>query len=490
MRLKADAQRLPSNMPVMFHSINRSGMLIEVSNEWLVRFGYRREEVIGRKSTDFLTEASRRYAQQVVLPAFFENGFCTDVPYQMVTKGGEIREVLLSATAEMDDAGEVERSLAVLTDVTERKQAERALKDVEEAFSMAFRATATVMVISTLNGGKLVDVNESFERVFGFRRDEVVGREIAQLNLWQSSEDRAVYLRLIQGQEKVRNFEARFRTKSGGNVVVDISGDVIELHGEKCVLSLMSDITERKRAAEEIEVLHTSLAARALELELANDELQAFSYTVSHDLRKPLTAVNGYCQLLLDVCSGTLSSDCRGYLDEIVSGAENMNRLIDTLLELSRVSHVEMNRQSVDLSALAVEVAAQLRASEPGRRAEFVISRGATDYGDPDLLRVVLDNLLGNAWKYTAQKHEARIEFGSAEIRGKRAYFVRDNGVGFDPECADRLFNPFQRLPGSERYQGFGIGLSTVQRIVKRHGGKVWAEGKRGEGAVFYFTVG
>jgi PAS domain S-box-containing protein len=471
----------------MFHSIDPHGRLVDVSNRWLEVFGYRRAEVIGRKSTEFLSEASRRYAEDVVLPEFFKSGFCNNIPYQIVTKNGKVRDVLLSATIEKDDSGKMVRSLTVLTDVTERKRTERALRDAEEAFSKAFRATSTILVVSTLSDGKVIEVNDSYERILGYRHDEVVGHEMA--HIWESPSERAGYVHLLKEHGQVRDFETRFRSKQGAVVVGLVSGELVELNGEKCLLSLINDITDRKRVAQEIEVLHTDLAARALELEIANEELQAFSYTVSHDLRKPLTAVSGYCQLALEMCGNELTGTCRGYVEEILKGAHSMNRLIETLLELSRVGHSEMNRASVDLSRLAEEIAAGLKASDPLRQASFAIAPGLVDNGDASLLRVVLDNLIGNAWKYTAQEGETRIEFGCDEVGGKRSYFVRDNGVGFEGAGAGGIFTAFQRLPGSEKFQGFGIGLSTVQRIIKRHGGRIWAEGEKGKGATFRFTV-
>jgi light-regulated signal transduction histidine kinase (bacteriophytochrome) len=240
---------------------------------------------------------------------------------------------------------------------------------------------------------------------------------------------------------------------------------------------------------EEIEKLNTILAARAFELESANRELEAFNYSVSHDLRRPLTNINGYCQMVLEQCSDKLREECRGYFREIYEGTLQMNRLIDTLLNFSHVTHVKLSREKVNLSGIARTVAAELQMAEPERPAMFRIAGGITVDGDPQLLRVVLENLLGNAWKYTGSRKETIIEFGRVEVGGKPACFVRDNGVGFDMAHAEKLFNPFQRLPGTDEFKGHGIGLATVERIIQRHGGRVWAEGRQEEGATFFFTV-
>ena len=357
-------RRLYNETPVMLHSIDRDGRLVSVSDYWLDTLGYERSEVIGHKTTEFLTETSRHYATEVVLPEFFRTGSCKDVPYEIVTKGGEIRNVFLSAIGERDSEGQIVRSLAVLIDVT-----------------------------------------------------------------------------------------------------------------------------ERKRAEEEIEVLNTDLAARASELEAANRELETFSYSVSHDLRKPLTIINGYCQVIQELCSENLGDQCRGYLQEIHDGTWRMNHLIDALLNFSCLTRSELHRESVDLSAVAREVASELTVTDPERRITFRIADGVTADGDANLLRVVLENLLGNAWKYTGARTEAVIEFGATDVNGRPTCFVRDNGPGFAMEDAEKLFNPFQRLPGTEEFRGHGIGLATVARIINRHGGRVWAEGEPDAGATFYFTL-
>ena len=488
MALEQRSTRLPSDAPVMFHSVDRDGRLVDVSEQWLQVLEYRRDEVIGRKSTDFLTEESQRFAKEVVLPHYFLTGFCTNVPYQIVTKSGKILDILLSATARRDAAGEILHSLAVLTDVTGQKRAERALQDAEAIFSKAFRSSSVILVISSIGDGKLIEVNDSFARVLGYAREEALGRSMLELKIWENAAERTQYVETLLVQGTVRDLEARFLSKSGERLTVLISGELIDLNGERCMLSQITDISERKRAAEQIEVLHTHIAARAYELELANEELEAFSYTVSHDLRKPLTTISGYCQLLLDLCP-ELSVQGRDFVEEIIGGTNRMNQLIDTLLEFSRMSHSQISRQHVDLSEMATQVALELRMAEPQRQVEVVIAQGLKEQGDPRLLRVVLENLLGNAWKYSAGSEAGRIEFGSAPADGKTAYFVRDNGLGFDSSHAELLFTPFRRLPGTEQFTGFGIGLATVSRIITSHGGRVWAEGEQGKGATFHFTV-
>lgn len=249
------------------------------------------------------------------------------------------------------------------------------------------------------------------------------------------------------------------------------------------------DITGHKRAEEEIEIVYKNLVVRAFDLEAANRELEAFNYTVSHDLRKPLTIINGYCQAILVMFADNLNPQCKEYVREIYDWTLRMNGLIDALLRFSHLSHSELHRETVDLSGIAHMVADDLQLAEPGRRVRFEIAREKTAHGDPNLLRVVLENLIGNAWKYTARTEEAVIEFGQTEIDERPAWFVRDNGEGFDMAYADKLFVPFQRLPGTDEFKGHGIGLATVERIIRRHNGRVWAEGEPGRGATFYFSL-
>lgn len=243
------------------------------------------------------------------------------------------------------------------------------------------------------------------------------------------------------------------------------------------------------RLRRRVQELNDSLAARTRELEAANLELAAFNYSVSHDLRTPLAAISGYFQLIQESCADRLGEPCREYLKEIQQITRQMDQLIGTLLKLSQVNHGEVNRQSVDLSRIAAEVTRTLQMTKPDRRVEFRIAQGISAQGDPKLLRLALGNLLGNAWKFTDKQKKPLIEFGAIESAGGPAYFVRDNGAGFDMNLADKLFVAFQRLHGSDDFAGDGIGLATVQRVIQRHGGRTWAEGEVGKGATFYFTL-
>jgi signal transduction histidine kinase len=238
-----------------------------------------------------------------------------------------------------------------------------------------------------------------------------------------------------------------------------------------------------------IRSLEERVRERTVELEAANTEMESFAYSVSHDLRAPLRAIDGFSRIVLESHAGSLDDEAKHGLERVRAGVHNMSRLIDDLLKLSRATRGELKRETLDMSGMARAIAAQLTDAEPERRVAFDIGPGVTGYGGSVFVRVVLENLLGNAWKFTAGEEHAEIRFGVVRQKGVPVYFVSDNGIGFDMAFADRLFTPFQRLHGADEFEGSGIGLATVERIVRRHGGTVSAETMVGKGATFYFTL-
>jgi light-regulated signal transduction histidine kinase (bacteriophytochrome) len=246
---------------------------------------------------------------------------------------------------------------------------------------------------------------------------------------------------------------------------------------------LQAENAERKRWEE-------NLKHRTIELQAINEELEAFSYSVSHDLRAPLRAIEGFSQALLEDYAERLEGQGEDFLQRIRAATQKMDALIDDLLALSRVTRREMENREIDLSALAEETARKLLARNPEKKVEWVIAPGLAAMGDERLMRVAVENLLSNAWKFTDKKMGGRIEFGMSRQGEEKVFFVRDEGVGFDMAYAGKLFTPFQRLHRSSEFPGTGIGLATVRRVIHRHGGRVWAEGEVGRGATFYFTLG
>jgi len=283
-------------------------------------------------------------------------------------------------------------------------------------------------------------------------------------------------------------------TQAHQDILVFVSNQVaMAIERKQAEQELIETAAQNALLHQQIQRYATELEQRVVErtaqLEAANKELEAFSYSVSHDLRSPLRAIDGYAHILLTDYSQALEPDALEVLNRIILSTRRMGQLIDDLLKLSRLTRQEMSCEWVDLSSLAREVLKQLKLQEPQRQVEINITDGLTAYGDPQLLRIVLENLLGNAWKFTRLTSPARIEFNALVQDGQPIFFVRDNGAGFDIHYVERLFNAFQRLHHSDEFEGNGIGLATVQRIIQRHGGRVWAEGEVGRGASFYFRL-
>jgi light-regulated signal transduction histidine kinase (bacteriophytochrome) len=264
----------------------------------------------------------------------------------------------------------------------------------------------------------------------------------------------------------------------------------VALQHAELLAELRAEVTERQQAERRAQELNQGLQQAIIELKAVNKELEAFSYSVSHDLRAPLRSIDGFSQALLEDCLEQLDVTGQDYLRRIRSATQRMGQLIDDLLTLARVTRSDMQRECVDLSQVASRICTHLQQAQPDRPVEFVIEMGLAAHGDVRLLQVVLENLLNNAWKFTSGHPLALIEFGAIASENRTpVYFVRDNGVGFDMTFVNKLFKPFQRLHRMQEFPGNGIGLATVQRIVHRHGGQVWAEAALNQGAAFYFTL-
>jgi light-regulated signal transduction histidine kinase (bacteriophytochrome) len=287
------------------------------------------------------------------------------------------------------------------------------------------------------------------------------------------------------GGETIRRDTTKMKLVSGGEVAevyLSITADRMKYDGQEFVLLIMEDVSGLKKTEE-------ALRQRTERLETINRELDAFSYSVAHDLRAPLRTIAGFSEALIEDRAEALDETARDYLARISNAGKRMSQLIDDLLKLSYMNSGEMVREKIDLSGLAFAMARELETTTPGRNAEFDISSGLEDWADARLMRVVFENLLGNAWKFTSGTRAARIEFRTVEEGGRTVYFIRDNGAGFDMRYAGKLFDPFQRLHSAEEFPGSGIGLATVRRIIHRHSGNIWAEGAPNRGATFFFTL-
>jgi PAS domain S-box-containing protein len=368
-----------------------------------------------------------------------------------------------------------------------------------EARKAAIVESALDCVITMDAEGRVVEFNPAAERTFGYCQSDVVGRPLADLiipsDLRQKHRDGLARHRET-GHHTVlgRRLEMRAMRADGAQFPVELAITQIQGSGGQALYTgFVRDISDRKRAEEDLRLLNAGLEERVrlrtTELQAAADELEAFSYSVSHDLRAPLRSIDGFSQALAEDAGSSLPAEAKGHLDRIRAATQRMAHLIDDLLSLSRVARSPMTRERVDVTDLAGRILAELGRQSPDRMVRLTIAPAMMASGDPRLLRVALENLLENAWKFTTGREDARIEVGQTEGGSAPVFFVRDNGAGFDPAYVGKLFTPFQRLHASSEFPGTGIGLATVRRIMHRHGGRVWADGQPGQGACFYFTL-
>jgi PAS domain S-box-containing protein len=365
----------------------------------------------------------------------------------------------------------------------------RQLLQSEEKFSKAFRASPAAIAIASLPEGRWIDVNDAHLAMTGYTREQSIGRTSSELGLVDEVA-RGLILKAFHEKGFIHNVEVRIRNASGERRDTLVSVEQIELNGRKCSLSIQYDITDLKNAEREVRRLNRNLERKTEELEEANQELEAFSYSVAHDLRAPLRSIDAFSKMVLDGYAQKLDAKGSKHLATVRESAQRMARLIDDLLALTKVVRSDIRRAPIDLSAMARDTLGRLRAHDPEREVEIAIAEKLEAKGDPALLGVVFENLLGNAWKFTGKRKGARIEFGCNDASGERVYFVRDNGAGFDMAYSAKLFGVFHRLHSIEEFEGTGIGLATVQRVIHRHGGRVWGQGKVDHGATFYFTLG
>jgi PAS domain S-box-containing protein len=356
--------------------------------------------------------------------------------------------------------------------------------------------TSAVIYMRDLEGRYML-VNREYERLFGVSRDTIVG--LTDHDLFPpavADEFRANDLQAAQRGRPVQMEEVA-PGDDGTQTYITVKFPLFDGAGEPyAVCGISTDITDRKRAEDQVQQLNSELEhrvrQRTAELEASTRELDAFAYSVSHDLRAPLRSLDGYSQLLVEDCGDRLDEAGREYLQRLQANVARMAQMIDDLLHLSRATRTALRRSAVDLTGLAGEVLTDLRAAEPDRAVEVRVAPGLTATGDPDLVRLVLQNLLGNAWKFTARRPDGAIDVDhepGTDAEGGDVFCVRDNGAGFDMRFAGKLFEPFQRLHASSEFEGNGIGLAIVHRIVSRHGGRIWAEGTEGAGAAFRFTL-
>jgi PAS domain S-box-containing protein len=452
--------------------------------------GRARQELVGTDFSDYFTEPDKARAgyQRV-----FREGEVRDYELKIRHRDGHSTPVFYNASVYRDETGRVTGVFAAARDITERKRAEEALRGAN-AYNRSLIEASLDPLVTISPEGKITDVNAATEKVTGRTRQELIGADFSDY-FTEPGRARAGYQQVFQ-KGTVQDYELQVRHGDGHSTPVlynaavyrDETGRVIG------VFAAARDITERKRAEFEIRALNAGLEQRVeertAELEAANRELEAFTYSVSHDLRAPLRHVDGFSKLLLEEFAVQLPEDGRHYLERIRNGTRQMGQLVDDLLNLSRVGRREPDLQITGLSSLVEELVAELKAENPGRKIDWKIAPLPFVECDPALMKQVLTNLLSNAVKFTRPREEAVIEVGARRRKGREEVFVRDNGVGFSMKFADKLFGVFQRLHRAEDFEGTGVGLATVERIIHKHHGEVWAEAELDRGATFFFTLG
>ncbi len=473
--------------------VNQEGCIELANTQMEIVFGYTKEEVLG-KPVDMLLPERYRGRHSVHREIYFraprrrEMGAGLDL-YGLRRDGTEFPLEISLSPLETADGTLV---MSAIRDITHRKATEEALHQSEERARLLVSGIEDYAILMLDREGRVVSWNAGAERIKGYSAEEILGEHFSKFYLPEEVAEGKPMSKLKAAEELGTVKDEGWRVRKDGtqfwaNVVITALHDGNgQLRGFG---KITRDVTERKLSAEALERHQSELARSNAEMIASNKELEAFSYSVSHDLRSPLRSIDGFSLALLEDYSEKLDDEGKKHLQRVRAATQRMGELIDDILNLSRVTRTSMRLERVNVSDVAAEVFAKLEESQPERRVQVEIEKGLEATADSRLLKIILENLLGNAWKFTSKRASAHIELGKTNENGASAFFVRDDGAGFDPAYADRLFGAFQRLHAMSEFPGTGIGLATVQRIVHRHGGRVWAESSVGQGATFYFTL-
>jgi PAS domain S-box-containing protein len=450
------------------------------------------KNVVGTVFGDLLSGSREEQLGFVV--AFIMSGYRLDnlLLAERRRDGGGFRS-LSNLSGEVED-GRLARIWGVKRDVTDLVSVQEALQEAKDHAEQLIEL-ASIMVVGLDRDGRVRAFNRTAENITGYSRADIERRNwfevMAPATLYPQVEQE--FRRLLEGGEP-STFEMPLLTATGDERYIVWQNNPITENGKTVgTISFGLDITARRRTEEALRMLNEQLELRVeertAELGAANRELESFAYSVSHDLRAPLRSIDGFTQALMEDYGASLDDRARDYCMRVRRAADRMGQLIDDLLVLSRITRAEMRIQDVDLSGMASDILALLREREPERRVRVHVQAGLRTRGDLGLLRIMMENLLDNAWKYTHKTEDADIEVGARWDGSRRVFFVRDNGAGFDMALAGKLFAPFQRLHSAQDYAGTGIGLATVQRIAARHGGRISASAQVGKGALFEFVL-
>jgi len=452
--------------------------------------GYSSSEVVGQELSALFPKGSRNESLRKIGKTL-SGEYWESVEVPVLRKDGAVRIALWnSANIYAEDGKTLVATIAQGQDITERKHAEEALRSTRNYLeNLLDYSNAPVIVWDP--SFRITRFNHAFERLTGYWAEEVIGKELSMLFPETTTASSLEKISETLSGRYWESVEIPILRKDGKTrVALWNSANIYADDGKTLVATIAQglDITHRKEDEERMHALNESLERQTLELEAVNKELEAFNYSVSHDLRAPLRALDGYSLVLLETYEDKLDEKGKEHLNHIRQASQRMGQLIDDLLRLSRITRDKMNWERVNLSSIAHAVIKDFQAASPDRKVEVKIEGDLMMEGDPRLLRVVMENLLGNAWKFTGRTDHPKIEFGSTIKDGQKVFYVKDNGAGFDMAHVNKLFNPFQRLHSAKEFPGTGIGLATAMRVIARHGGRIWAESQVGQGATFYFT--
>jgi PAS domain S-box-containing protein len=490
----AEIESLYNEAPCGYHSVDKNGTFVRINDTELAWLGYNRDEVVGKLK--FIDVVASECVQTVLenFPKLVQGGKTTDLEYTMIRKDGSSFPVAVNAVALLDAHGNYVMSRTTMFDTTAMKRVERQFEQANAFLDAVVENIPSMIFVKEAKTLRFARINRAEEELLGMPREAVIGKTDQELFPkdqadFFTAKDREV----LAAPGFVEIAEEKLTTANGTLILRTRKIGLRDAHGRpQYLLGISDDITEAKQAEESIRTLNADLQGRANQLEAANKELESFSYSVSHDLRAPLRAIDGFTRIFEEDYGGQIDDEGRRLLKVVRDNSQRMGLLIDDLLAFSRLGRQPLFMEQTDMKSLAFEALDQVHAGGLGTNASTVIHDLPAAHVDPSLLKQVWINLLSNALKYSSTRKSPQIEVGFLKAENAHdhlTFFVKDNGVGFDMRYYDKLFGVFQRLHRVDEFAGTGVGLAIVHRLITRHGGRVWAEAELDKGATFFFSV-